>query len=125
MNVADLGSNVIYAPNVTFVSTVGIQIGANNGATLSANPAAPSQIVVYSDGATGCGAGQTLMVGFNNFTITGSVYVPNGCVRAGGKVLNLTGSIVANEIALAPDPQVPGWTIGGGGGGGTTWRMHH
>jgi hypothetical protein len=125
MNVADAGSTIIYAANVTFVAMGKIQIGANGGATLSPNAASPNQIVAYSADPTSCAVGQSINVGFNFFNITGSIYAPNGCIRAGGKVLNVTGSIVGNEIALSPDPWPPGWTIGtGGGGGGSTWKMH-
>jgi hypothetical protein len=126
MWISDAGTKQIWAPNVTFVSMSTIQIGADSGVTMSPNALAPSNIVVYSFDNTPCATGQAVNMGLNYFNITGSAYVPNGCLRAGGKVLNLNGSLVANELDLAPDPQPPGWTIGtgGGGGGGTSWRMH-
>lgn len=125
MNVSSPGASMfIHAPNVTFIATGRVQLGANNGATLTPAPGSPGNIIIYTTNNTSCGAGQSVNIGFNNFNFNGSVYAPNGCIRAGGKNMRFTGSMVAAELFLAPDPALPSWNMTGGAGGGPTWRMY-
>jgi hypothetical protein len=124
LNIAPVGASMkIYAPNTTFIATGNITIGADNGAQLSPAPGSPNNIFVYTTASTSCLAGQAINVGLNYFTFNGSMYAPNGCLRAGGKslVVNTT-PIVAKEIFLGIDPAAPNWTIGPVGGG-TSWQF--
>lgn len=124
LNVSSPGTSMkINAPNVTFIATGNITIGADNGAVLSPAPGSPNNIFAYTTASTGCSAGQAINLGLNYFTFNGSVYAPNGCLRAGGKSLTVNNTpIVAKEISLELDPMVPNWTIGSPGGG-TSWKF--
>ena len=125
LNVSSPGASMfIHAPNVTFIATGRVQLGANNGATLSPFPGSPGNILLYTTNNTSCSAGQAVNIGFNNFTFNGSAYAPNGCIRAGGKSMRFNGSMVAAELYLAPDPFLPSWNMSGGAGGGPAWRMY-
>jgi hypothetical protein len=98
----------------------------NNGASfVSANPAMPDGIVAYSQAAGNCGGGQQIQIGFNDFTVDGSFYAPNGCIRAGSNgTVTITGSLIAKDVAIGASASNL-WTIGpsGGGGGGSSWQM--
>jgi Flp pilus assembly protein TadG len=124
LNVSSPGASMkINAPGVTFIATGDITIGADNGAVLSPAAGSPNNIFVYTTSSTSCTAGQAINVGLNYFTFNGSMYAPNGCLRAGGKSLTVnTTPIVAKEIFLGLDPAVPNWTIGTAGGG-TSWQF--
>jgi hypothetical protein len=124
LNVSSPGASMkINAPGVTFVATGDITIGADNGAQLSPAAGSPNNIFAYTTSSTVCSAGQAINIGLNYFTFNGSVYAPNGCLRAGGKSLTVnTTPMVAKEIFLGLDPTVPNWTIGAAGGG-TSWQF--
>jgi len=130
INVADpcIGAR-IFAPNSTFISNGGtIMFGANNGMTLGFHPAmAANQIVAIATG-PGAGCGMPAMnIGFaNQFSVTGIMYAPNGCLNGGGggtAVNTFTGQLVANRINLAMNPGSTWNFIGGGGPSGSGWHL--
>ncbi len=125
LNVAPPGGSMkINAPNVTFLATGNITIGANNGAHFGpAAAGSPNNIFLFTTAATSCGAGQAINVGLNYFEYDARMYAPNGCIRAGGRSLVLNQlPLVANEINLGLDPFAP-WVFGPAGGGGGAWQM--
>lgn len=108
--------------NATFVATGAIQIGANNGGTISAYATGvPRNIIAYSGLNTACsGGGPAINFGFNDLTLNGSIYAPNGCLNAGGTNMVVNGSLVGNEVFLGDYGL---WTINAGSGGGPSWTM--
>jgi Flp pilus assembly protein TadG len=128
MSVAPFGvSQVINAAGVTFLALGPITIGANNGGVFSPVPGSPHNIFAMTIDNTDCTPLQAINLGFNNFVMTGSIYAPNGCIRAGSQGdMTLNGSLVANQIFLGIGTTSPGWRINGpgsGGGGGPSWSM--
>jgi hypothetical protein len=107
------------AAGVTLVSASNVNVGANGISSLSAAAGSPNGIAIYADG--GC-SGNTVQIGNQTLTITGSVYAPNGCINTGGDSITINGSIIGNTVNLGAGPA--GWTFnptGSGSGGG--WQM--
>jgi hypothetical protein len=90
------------AVGVTIVAGGAIQIGANGTSVLSAAGGVPNGIAVFS-GDTTC-AGPSINLGFQDLTITGSVYAPGGCINVGGTNMKENGSIIGNTVAIGAGP---------------------
>lgn len=85
----------------------------------------PDGIVAYSSATGDCSSGQQILLGSQGFVINGSLYAPNGCVRAGSQgIVTINGSLVGKDVAIGASSSAL-WTLGptGGGGGGASWQM--
>jgi hypothetical protein len=117
-------TQIIYAPNSTFVSASGaITFGANGGITLSAFPGAPNRIIAISGGIVT----PTIFMGAANpYVVDGSFYAPAGQIMntGGGATINtFNGKMVANEIFFALSAGST-WNFSGGGPGGSGWSLY-
>jgi hypothetical protein len=112
------------APGVSFIALGDVTLGDNGPSSLSPAAGMPDNIVVYTASTTDCGVGgEAINIGFNTFTIQGSIYAPNGCVNMGDNGgLTINGSVIAKSIQIGDNGN---WTIdpNGGPGGGTVWQM--
>ena len=104
---------------VTFVS-VGILNASGTGINLTAAPGGHG-LVAYSasnagDTGTGfCSFPEAISFGSTDWTINGSLYAPNGCISIGGTNINVTGSLVGNDVNIHGGITIN--SAGGGGGG--------
>jgi Flp pilus assembly protein TadG len=115
----------IVANNVSFIAHGIITLQSNADSTITANPAMPDGIVAYTSAAGTCGSGQQILLGSQGFVINGSLYAPNGCVRAGSQgIVTINGSIIGKDVAIGASSSAL-WTLdpSGGGGGGASWQM--
>jgi hypothetical protein len=114
---------------VTLISAQHVNIGANSTSalsTLSNAAGVPHNIAVYA-GATdsGCSSSPTATnIGSHGLTITGSIYVPNGCAHlSGDNGMAVNGSVIGQGVEIGLNGQ---WTFNApGGAGGATWRMQN
>lgn len=133
ITVAPAGSNSICAGSrATFMSAARVIIGASNSITLQPATGAPNNFVIVSfnnTGSAGCAAGAIDMGSAGNYTLTGNVYAPNGCIwfaGAGGGPLGftMTGQMVGRHIALGMQAGST-WTFNGPGGSpSSAWTLY-
>jgi hypothetical protein len=108
------------ANGVSFIALGAITLGDNNASSITPAPGMPDSIVAYS---AYNGAGPAVNVGFNDFTIAGSIYAPNGLINVGNNgTLTVTGSLIGSSVQLGSNGT---WNLGSspGGGGGNNWQM--
>lgn len=105
--------------NVTFVATGNINVSGTN---ITFNPAPNGHgLVAFSEsnagdgGAAGCVFPEAISFGSTNWTITGNIYAPNGCISMGGTNVDIGGSLIGLDVDLHGTIGVDS-TAGGGGG---------
>ncbi len=100
-------------------------MGDNGPSSITANPAMPFGIVAYSKFVGGCGAGPAIQIGFQDFSLGGSIYAPTGCINAGAQgVVTIDGSLIGADVQIGASSSNQ-WTIGSTSGGpsGSGWQM--
>jgi hypothetical protein len=108
------------ATGVSFIALGAITLGDNNASSITPAPGMPDNIVAYS---AYTGAGPAVNVGFNDFTVAGSIYAPGGLINVGNNgILTVTGSLIGASVQLGSNGT---WNLGStpGGGGGNNWQM--
>jgi hypothetical protein len=108
------------ANGVSFIALGPITLGDNDASSITPAPGMPDNIVAYS---AWNGAGPAVNVGFNDFTISGSIYAPNGLINVGNNgTLTVTGSLIGSSVQLGSNGT---WKLGSNpaGGGGNNWQM--
>jgi Flp pilus assembly protein TadG len=116
---------------ITLMSADRVIIGANSNITLAPATGAPNNIVIaaFSNmGAATCAGGAVDMGSAGTYTLTGNVYVPNGCIWFAGAGatggFTMTGMMVGRHVSLGMAAGST-WTFNGtGSGSGGGWKLY-
>jgi hypothetical protein len=123
INYSGVGTS-IGGNGVTLISAQHVIVGANSTtvpSTLTGAAGVPRNIVIYA-GADDSGCTTATNIGSHGLTITGSIYIPNGCAHlSGDNGMTVNGSVIAESVEVGLNGD---WIFDAtGAGGGGSWRM--